>query len=91
MTRDDEVTRGHQASEVLEHPMYIEAFEALRSETWREWERSTSAEERERLFLFHQALSRVRARLQTIMQTGQLALNPSEQSRYAAGQNFIGH
>lgn len=72
---DDEIRRGQQAREVLDHPLYQEAFNTLRAELVQQWERSPArdTEGREKLWLMLKSLERVGAHLESHMVTGQLA------------------
>lgn len=86
---DDDTDRAIAARMILEHELYAEAWRTAEEEIWREWRRAATVEERERLHQCQWALSRVRTLLETHMQTGRLVALAAEQSRAAAGQNYI--
>lgn len=72
---EDEILRARQAQEVIEHPLYQEAFNKLQAELMQEWQSSAArdTEGREKLWLMLKLLERTKGHLETLMQTGKLA------------------
>ena len=72
---DDEIRRAESARQVLDHPLYKESFDTLRTEIVQQWETSPAAdtEGREKLWLMLKLLERSQAHLQSLMETGKLA------------------
>ncbi len=70
-----EVERGQQAAQVLEHPLFVEAFDQYRARLVAEWESSPvrDAEGREKLWLMVKTVDAVRGHLEGVMQTGKMA------------------
>jgi len=70
-----EAERGRQAAQVLEHPLFVEAFGAYRARLLEEWEASPvrDTEGRERLWLMVKTVDAVRGHLEGLLQTGRMA------------------
>lgn len=85
----DETERANEARAILENQLFAEAWREAEEAIWQEWRRASTVEERERLHQCQWALSRVRMLLETHIQTGRLVTLAAEQSRRAAGQNYI--
>lgn len=83
LTPQQEMERGRQASEVLEHPLYLEAFKVMRDRISRQWVESPArdTEGREKLWLMQKLLENVDQHLKELMQTGQLARLKLEQDQ----------
>lgn len=66
--------RIERAKELLEHDLFIEAFDMLENELKNRWEHSGSneAEARESCWLALQILSQVRQHIESIVTTGRL-------------------
>ena len=66
-----EVDRGRQAHEVLEHPLYQEAFSQYRERLTREWADSPARdnEGREKLWLMLKTAEAVERHLSELMET----------------------
>lgn len=75
MTPEKEVQRGHQAQAILDDPLYIEAFETVRSEIETQWRNSPArdAEGREKLWLSSKILDRLEQHLKSVMDSGKMA------------------
>lgn len=75
MTPEEELQRGAEAERLLQHPLIVEAFEKIEREVIERWKSSPSADEagREKLWLSLKLLHRVRAHLQSVVQSGKLA------------------
>lgn len=92
MNQDDEIKRGREARQLLEHPLLNEAFTTLDSEIATSWKSSPArdAEGREKLYLMQALLTRIHLHLNSIMETGMLAATTAQaQSRRAAGQSTL--
>lgn len=72
---DDEIRRAESARQVIDHPLYRESFDTLRTELVQQWETSPAAdtEGREKLWLMLKLLERTQAHLMSLMETGKLA------------------
>ena len=70
-----EISRGQQAREVIEHPLYTEALEKTRQDLMQAWESSPArdTEGRERLWLAVSLLGKLEQHLKDTMQTGTMA------------------
>lgn len=78
-----EIDRARLAKEVVENPMFAEAFDRLSAQMRDEWEASPArdTEGRERLWLAVNLLGKVRSHLLETMQTGQMARMQLEEKR----------
>ncbi len=87
MTEDEEVqlkremSRGQQARELLEHPMFVEAFDKVRSGILQSWEASPIRDEdgQRTLRLMLKVLGDVRKNIEEVAQTGKIAMIQREQ------------
>lgn len=73
--RREEVDRGARAAALLRDELLIEAFDKLETEyisAWRETEEAQS-DRREKIFLMLKSLQGVRAHLESVAMTGDLA------------------
>lgn len=72
---DDEIRRAESARQVIDHPLFQEAFNTLRDEVVHQWETSPASdtEGREKLWLILKAADRAQAHLVSLMETGKLA------------------
>ncbi|HET8730489.1 MAG TPA: hypothetical protein VFM34_05200 [Moraxellaceae bacterium] len=72
---DEEIRRAESARQVIEHPLFQEAFNTLRAEVVQQWETSPASdtEGREKLWLILKAADRAQAHLVSLMETGKLA------------------
>ena len=75
MTPEQEIARAHQAQALLDDPLLIEAFTTIEQEIINTWTASPSRDEsgREKLWLMQQMLRRVKAHLESVVQSGTLA------------------
>jgi hypothetical protein len=80
-----EIGRGQQAAELLEHPLLVEAFEMMRSQYLSAWESSPArdAQGREELWRLLKSLSAVEGHLKTVVETGKMARLQMEQESRA--------
>lgn len=78
---DEEINRGHKAKQLLDEPLIKEAFDKLEALYKEEIFLTKVDEDKERtnIYLCYNTLTTVKAHLQEIMQTGELA----EQSKKA--------
>ena len=74
-TLEDRLYIGSRAKEVIENEAYIQAFEQIEAEIIEQWKTAPlrDVEGRERLHQFLTMLNKVRATLQSTMETGKLA------------------
>jgi hypothetical protein len=71
---EDRIERGRLASEVLENELFIEAFESTERELVERWKSSPArdSEGREKIWVYLSMLRKVRANLESAMETGEL-------------------
>jgi hypothetical protein len=71
---DNEQKRSLQAKQVLEHPLFIEAVQKIRSDLNQEWLSSDlqNSEQRENIFVMRRMLELVVMQIQSIMETGKI-------------------
>lgn len=90
MTTDEEIRRGNQAKQLLEHPLLIEAFSLIESEIIDAWKTSPQrdAEGREKLHLTLCLLEKLKAQIAEVVTTGKIAEKQSllEQAKQKLGQ-----
>lgn len=74
-TLDRRLDLGNRAKEVLDNEAFTAAFEATEQEVIEQWTNSPArdAEGREKLWQYLMLLRKVRANLQTTLETGKLA------------------
>ena len=82
----NEIERARQAQELIEHPLFVEAFETYRERLMKEWADSPARDTdgREKLWLMTKLLNGVENHLKELMQTGKLASLQLEQKRTLA-------
>lgn len=75
MTPEQEIERGRQAKELLEHPLMVEAVQAIQSRLVQEWADSPvrDKEGREHIWRLQSALKAVMGHLRTTMESGEMA------------------
>ncbi len=87
MTEDQQLqieqNRAFEARDVVEHPLYVEAFEVYQQRLMTEWADSPARDKegRETLWLMLKTARAVQQHLRQIMETGQLAAIQLEQKR----------
>lgn len=90
MTPDETIQKGNEAARLLTDPLFIEAFDTVKTEINASWEETPArdTEGRERLWLMLKLLGRVRAHIETIAANGEI-----EKKRIAeldAERKFLG-
>jgi hypothetical protein len=80
-----EVERGRQATDLLEHPLMAEAFEAIRQRYLSEWENSPARDSqgREKIWTYLKQLEAVKAHLTEVVTTGKMAQMEQEERSLA--------
>ena len=75
MDAEHEIIRGRDAQALIQHPLLVEAFEAVESEVMELWKLSPERDRdgREKLWLSLKLLQKVRSQLESVIQTGQVA------------------
>lgn len=75
MTLDERLYLGDRARELIENEAFIAAFEATEKEVIEQWKNSPARDEagREKLWQYLSMLRKVKANLQTTLETGKLA------------------
>jgi hypothetical protein len=70
-----EMDRGQQARDLLEHPLMQEAFSTIRETYLAQWESSPArdSEGREKIWTYLKQLETVKAHLSTVLETGRMA------------------
>ena len=71
---DNEQKRSLEAKQILEHPLFIEAVQKIRSDLNQEWLNSDlqNSEQRENIFVMRRMLELVVMQLQSVMETGKI-------------------
>lgn len=75
MTREEEITRARLAQELLENPLFTEAFQAISAELQRAWIMSPprDTEGREFIYLAQKALVQLEGAFKDHITTGKMA------------------
>jgi hypothetical protein len=81
MSLDNEISRAQQASDVIDNPLYQEAFTLMRERLMQQWADSPArdTEGREKLWQMTKLLDGVEGHLKQIMETGKIARVQIEQ------------
>lgn len=85
-----EIKRGHDATQLLAHPLLVDAFGAIESEILDKWQNSPArdAEGREKLWTMLHLLRRVKVHLESHVETGKVAqATLAQKAAHAAGLN----
>lgn len=69
-----EAQRGQLAEQVLNNPVYRDAYELIESELVRLWRESRDRDEREQLHQLQRMLGKVQEALSSTMRSGQVAV-----------------
>ena len=71
----EEYARGLEATQLIENPLLVAAFEAIETEIDHQWKTSKANEEdaREKLYLMSRLLAKLKGTIQTHVQTGKMA------------------
>tara|TARA_A200000113_G_scaffold105517_1_gene94804 strand:+ start:1097 stop:1327 length:231 start_codon:yes stop_codon:yes gene_type:complete len=71
---NNEQKRSLEAKQILEHPLFIEAVNKIRSDLHQEWLSSDlqNSEQRENIFVMRRMLELVVMQIQSIMETGKI-------------------
>jgi hypothetical protein len=71
---DNEQKRSQEAKQVLEHPLFIEAVNKIRSDLNIEWLNSDlqNSEQRENIFVMRRMLELVVMQMKSVMETGKI-------------------
>ena len=74
-TIEERIYDANRAKEVLENPAFQEAFSAIENEVIEQWKTSPARAEadREKLWVYLSMLNKLKAHLETTLQTGKLA------------------
>ena len=80
-----EISRGRQAAELLEHPLLAEAFSMLKAQYMSAWESSPARDTqgREEIWRLLRSLNAVEGHLKTVVETGKMARIQAEQQSAA--------
>lgn len=75
MSPEEQVLRGEEARQLLEHPLLVEAFQTIEQEVTQAWQNSPArdVEGRENLWLQRKLLQKLRGQLEEVMETGKVA------------------
>lgn len=82
--------RGALARDVIDNPVYADAWAAIEQEVIRQWRDARSSQDREQLHQFLLMHEKVRKALESVMRTGQLAEAEIARKQSRAEQ-MIGH
>jgi hypothetical protein len=71
---NNEQKRSQEAKQILEHPLFIEAVNKIRSDLNQEWLSSDlqNSEQRENIFVMRRMLELVVMQIQSVMETGKI-------------------
>ena len=71
---DNEEKRSQEAKQILEHPLFIEAVNKIRSDLNIEWLNSDlqNSEQRENIFVMRRMLELVVMQIKSVMETGKI-------------------
>ncbi len=71
---DNEQKRSEEAKQILEHPLFIEAVNKIRSDLNIEWLNSDlqNSEQRENIFVMRRMLELVVMQMKSVMETGKI-------------------
>lgn len=81
MSHEQEADRGRLAKEVLDNPVYAEAYERIEKELIGKWRESRDKDEREHLHRLLRSLSKVRSIMEGVMNSGKVAEKLLEQEQ----------
>ena len=83
MSESEQIERGRQAQEILEHPLVVEFFEAAEKELWEQFKTSPLRDEegREKIRLLSECMTKFRLALESHVTTGKMVLMEQEQKR----------
>lgn len=81
MTLEYDVDRGRKAEEVLNNPVYADAYTRIEQEITRKWRESRDKEEREQLHQLLRMLDKARTVLESTMRSGKVAAKELERRR----------
>lgn len=73
MSLEQNIADGYRAKEILEDPIYINSYEAVKAEIIQLWLESKTPAEREYLHQMLQALDKVQAAMNQLLETGKLS------------------
>jgi hypothetical protein len=73
MSLESEALRGRQAQEVIDNPIYAEAFGAIEQEISGAWRAARDSQDREQLHQLLGLLEKVQTALESVMRTGEVA------------------
>ena len=82
--RSEEISRSHQAKQVLENKIFQEAIQSLKklySEALLEKTGAKESDTREKLWIAYNVVGKVEQHLQTVIETGKLAQKQLEDFR----------
>lgn len=92
MNNTEEIKRGREAKQLLEHPLIVEAFAKIEQEVITSWQTSPArdTEAREQLYLMQALLRKVQQHLVSVAETGMLAAaTVQSQSNRASGRSTL--
>ncbi len=71
---DNEQKRSLEAKQIMEHPLFIEAVNQIRSDLNTEWLNSDlkNSEQRENIFIMRRMLELVVMQIRSVMETGKI-------------------
>lgn len=73
MSDYDEAQRGQLAQQVLDNPVYSDAYATLEAELTRKWRESRDRDEREHVHQMLRMLDKTRSVIEGVMRSGKLA------------------
>ena len=77
----DDTIRGKLAKDVLENPVYIEAFELIRKELYAKWLSCDNPQEREAIFSLSKSADKLETTLKRTMANGAVELQILEHKK----------
>jgi FixJ family two-component response regulator len=76
-----DMERGRLAQDVLDNPVYAEAYDLIEKGIYSAWHASSDKDEREHLHRLLKSLSKVRQVMEGVMTSGQIAAKKLEQEQ----------
>lgn len=89
MSDELDVDRGRLAEEVLNNPVYQDAYATIEAEVIKTWRTSRNTEDREQLHKLLGLLEKVKSAMETTMRSGKLA-QEAIRSRQTLAERTIG-
>ena len=80
----DLIDKGRLAKEVLENPVYQEAFDSIKKELYSQWQNSENQTEREHLYIAHKMMDKLQSTFKQAVTNGEVEVKVWEHKRTIA-------